>query len=92
MSKKDDNIIEAGSGHNSLNPQDLRKYCEEIEALLEQRKDLNADIKHVFETADMNGFHKKTLHYVIKVRAMDQEERREQEELRDAYLSALGLL
>ena len=40
-----DDIIEAGRGHNSLSPSDLRSFCERIEKLLEDRKDLNADIK-----------------------------------------------
>jgi uncharacterized protein (UPF0335 family) len=87
-----EDIIEAGSGHNSLSPDDLKRYCERIEALIEDRKAINADIKQVLEEADMNGFHKKTLNAVIKIRAMDPDERREQDELRDAYLSALGLL
>ena len=87
-----DNIIEAGMGHNSLSPIDLKKYCERIEALIEDRKAVNADIKQVLEEADMNGFHKKTIQQMIKYRAMDAEDRRAQFELRDAYLSALGLL
>lgn len=90
--EKDDNIIEAGEGHNSLNPADLVKYCERIEALVEDRKGINADIKQVLEEADMNGFHKKTIKEMIKYRAMDPEERQQQFDLRDAYLSALGLL
>lgn len=89
---EDDNIIEAGFGHNSLSPSDLRSYCERVEALMEQRKAINADIAQVLEEADMNGFHKKTIKEVIKIRAQDPEERRQQDEIRDAYLSALGLL
>lgn len=88
----DDNIIEAGSGHNSLSPVELRDYCERIEALMEDRKAINADIAQVLEEADMKGFHKKTIKDVIKIRAQDPEERRQQDEIRDAYLSALGLL
>ncbi len=92
LKEKDDNIIEAGMGHNSLSPKDLKEYCTRIESLIEDRKAINADIKQVLEEADMNGFHKKTLQQMIKFRAMDPDDRREQFELRDAYLAALGLL
>ena len=92
MPKQDDNIIEAGMGHNSLSPKDLRAYCERIEALIEDRKAINADIKQVLEEADHSGFDKKTIKDVIKIRAMDAEDRQQQFELRDAYLNALGLL
>ena len=95
----DDNIIEAGMGHNSLSPSALRSYCERIEKLIEEReklseerKDINADIKQVLEEADHSGFDKKTIKEMIKIRAMDAEDREEQFALRDAYLSALGLL
>lgn len=89
---KDDNIIEAGEGSNSLNPTDLRNYLEEVEKLIADRQVINEDIKAILERAEHDGFDKKMLRQIIKIRAMDQEERREQEELRDAYLSALGLL
>lgn len=91
-SEDNDNIIEAGQGHNSLSPSDLRKFCERVEKLIEDRKAINADIKQVLEEADHNGFDKKQIKEMVKVRAMDAEERDEQFALRDAYLSALGLL
>ena len=85
-------VIEAGMGHNSLSPSELVKYCERIEALIEDRKAVNADIKQVLAEADINGFDKKTIKDMVKIRAMDPEDRQEQFALRDAYLSALGLL
>lgn len=88
----DDNIVEAGMGHNSLSPGDLRKFCERVEKLVEDRKAVNADIKQVLEEAEHNGFDKKTIKEMVKIRSMDQEDREEQFALRDAYLSALGLL
>lgn len=88
----DDNIIEAGQGHNSLSHVELRNYCERIEALAAQKKELSDEIASVLEEADINGFHKKTIREVIKIRAMDPDKRREQDDLRDAYLVALGLL
>ena len=80
------------AGHNVLTPGALRSYCERIESLIEDRKAINADIRQVMEEADINGFDKKTLKEMIKIRGMDESDRQEQFELRDAYLSALGLL
>lgn len=92
MLKTDPNIEEPGQGHNSLSAKDLQKYIERVEACIEQRKDINADIKQILEEADHNGYDKKTIKDVVKIRAMDPDDRKEREELRDAYLSALGLL
>ena len=88
----DPNIVEAGMGHNSLSPTALTGFCERIEKLIEDRKDINADIKQVMTEADLEGFDKKTLKEMIKIRAMDPDDRKTQFELRDAYLEALGLL
>lgn len=89
---QDNNIIEAGQGHNSLSAKDLANLCERIEKLVEDRKAVNADIKQVLEEADHKGYDKKTIKEMIKIRAMDPEDRQEQFDLRDAYLQALGLL
>jgi uncharacterized protein (UPF0335 family) len=89
---EDDNIIEAGVGHNSLSPGALRDYCQRAEKIIEERKVLNADLAQVYAEAEIDGFDKKTVKYCVKVLAMEAEERDEQFQLRDAYLQALGLL
>lgn len=81
-----------GAGHNALSPKQLKEFCERIETLIEDRKAVNEDIKQVLEEADHEGFDKKTIKEVIKIRAMDPEERAERKELLDMYLQALGLL
>lgn len=87
-----DNIIEAGQGHNSLSPTQLKKYIERIETLIEDRKNVNEEIKQVLAEADISGYDKKTIKDMVKIRSMDAEDRQQQFELRDAYLHALGLL
>ena len=82
----------ASAGHNSLSAEKLKEFCERIENLIEDRKAVNADIKQVLEEAEHNGYSKKVLKDVIKIRAMDPEDRTEQLDLRDMYLSALGII
>lgn len=80
------------TGHNSLSPASLRNYCERIESLIESRKAINADIKQVTEEAEEEGFDKKVLKEMIKLRSMDSQDRIDLIEMRDMYLQALGLL
>ena len=79
-------------GDNSLSPDTLKNYVERIESLVEDRKSVNADIKQVLADAEMNGYDKKTIKEMVKLRALDPIDRQEQFDLRDAYLAALGLL
>ena len=81
----------AGIGHN-LSPEALEAYLKRIEQLIEDRKAVNADIRQVFEEAEMSGFDKKCMKDVLKIRNTDPDERAAFIETRDAYLSALGLL
>jgi uncharacterized protein (UPF0335 family) len=81
-----------GAGHNSLSPSQLLSYVEKIEKLVEDRKAVNEDIKTVLEDADNSGYDRKTIREVVKLRAMDPDERQERQELLDIYLRALGML
>lgn len=85
-------IEEAGQGHNSLAPEELSKIVVAIESCLEQRKSINEDIKAAMDVAHQKGFDKRTIREVIKLRSLDAEKRKEREDLRDLYLSALGLV
>lgn len=69
----------------------LRSFVERIERLEEERSALTADIREVYSEAKGAGFDIKTLRQVIRLRKMDQADRREQEELLTVYMSALGM-
>ena len=79
-------------GDNSLNGGQLRAFIERVERLSEEKKALADDIKDVFAEAKGNGFDTKIMRKAIKIRAMDREKWREEEEILDLYLAALGLL
>lgn len=69
----------------------LRQIVERIERLEEEKKALAEDIKEVYAQAKAHGFDTKILRKVISLRKMEQQDRREQEELLDLYKSALGM-
>jgi len=69
----------------------LVSLVERIERLMEERRELQEDIKEVFAEAKGNGFDTKTLRKAISIRAMDPGKRKEAEAMLDLYLSALGV-
>lgn len=84
-------IEEPGKGHNSFAKEELMKIIVEVERMLEERSNLNEDIRAAMDVAKSQGFDKRTIREMLKLRALDTEVRAEREELRDLYLSAIGL-
>ncbi len=84
-------------GHNSGNDvhrvaaDQLRSFCERIERLTEEKKTIADDIKEVKGEAKAMGYDTTTLNEMLKLRAMDKDERDEREALRDTYGRALGI-
>ena len=79
-------------GTEEVNAGHLRAFIERIERLEEEKKALADDIKDVFAEAKGNGFDTKIMRKTIKIRAMDRDKWREEEEILVLYLAALGLL
>lgn len=69
----------------------LRSFVERIERLESEKAGLAADIRDVYSEAKGTGFDTKILRQVIRLRKMEKADRREQEELLDLYLAALGM-
>ena len=72
--------------------QRLRSFLERIENLEEEKSNLAEDIKEVYAEAKGVGFDVKTMRRIIKLRKMDTEKRREQDELLELYKSAIGMV
>ena len=70
----------------------LKSFVERIERLEEERKALSNDIKEVYAEAKGTGFEVKVMRQLIRLRKMEADARREQEELLDLYKRALGML
>ena len=70
----------------------LKSFIERIERLEEEKKGISDDIKDVFAEAKGTGFDVKIMRQVIRMRKMEEADRREQEELLDVYMRALGMI
>ena len=69
----------------------LRSFVERIERLEEEKAALAADIREVYSEAKGAGFDARILRQIIRLKKMDMNDRREQEELLDLYKRALDL-
>jgi len=93
-------VSEAGIGHNSdddtadvggVAGKRLKSFLDRIERLEEEKKGLADDIKDIYMEAKGVGFDVKTMRKILKLRKMDTEKRREEEELLELYKAAIGL-
>ena len=68
----------------------LKNFIMRIERLEEDKKGIADDIKEVYGEAKGEGFDVKILRKVITLRKKDPEERAEEDELLELYMSAIG--
>ena len=73
----------------TLDHAQLRSFVERIEKLEAEKSELGADIREVYAEAKGNGFDTKIMRQVIRLRKMEEPDRREQDELLDLYRRAL---
>ena len=70
----------------------LRSFIERIERLEQEKASLMADIREVYSEAKGTGFDPKIMRKVVRLRKLEDSDRREEEMLLDTYLHALGML
>ena len=70
----------------------LKAIIERIERLEEEKKATSDDIRDVYAEAKGTGFDIKALRSIVRLRKQDTDERREQQEILDTYMHALGML
>jgi uncharacterized protein (UPF0335 family) len=88
MAEAKDSVV---AGTAEVNAGHLRAFIERIERLEEEKKALADDIKDVYGEAKGNGFDVKIMRKIVSIRKQDREKRREEEEILDLYLTALGI-
>jgi uncharacterized protein (UPF0335 family) len=76
---------------DAIAPVLLKSFVERIERLEEEKASIAGDVKEVYGEAKAQGFDTKILRKVISMRKRDAAERREEEEILDLYLKALGM-
>ena len=75
---------------NSVDAGHLRAFLERIERLEEEKRAITDDIKEVFAEAKGTGYDVKIMRKIISLRRQDRDKRKEEEEILELYLSALG--
>lgn len=90
-----------GIGHNSGDEGEdiggvagkrLKSFIERVERLEKEKSVIAEDIKEVYAEAKGVGFDVKTVRKIVRMRKMDAEKRREEEELLELYCAAIGLI
>lgn len=71
--------------------QRLTSFIERIERLEQEKASLKEDIKEVYAELKGVGFHAPTIRAIVRLRKIDENKRREMEELLDLYSSAIGM-
>jgi len=69
----------------------LRLLIERVERLEEEKKGIADDIRDVYGEAKAVGYDVKIIRQVVRLRAMNPDDRREMELVLDTYKAALGL-
>jgi len=69
----------------------LKAFVERIERLEDEKKATSGDIRDVYAEAKGTGFDTKALRTIVRLRKLNTDERREQQEVLDTYLHALGM-
>jgi uncharacterized protein (UPF0335 family) len=78
-------------GSGAITPAKLKSFIERIERLEGEKAELAEDIREVYAEAKGEGFDTKIMRAVIRLRKLEVQERREQDELIDTYRKALGM-
>ncbi len=81
-------------GHNSagVDASHLTAFLERVETVNEEIKAGQEARKEIFAEAKSSGFDLPTMRAIIKLRAMDPDERHAAEDMLDLYKSATGLI
>ncbi len=70
----------------------LKAFIERIERLEEEKKAIAEDVKEVYGEAKATGFEPKIIRKIISTRKIDLQKRREENELLELYMAAIGMM
>jgi uncharacterized protein (UPF0335 family) len=69
----------------------LKSFIARIEKLEEEKKAMAEDIRDVYSESKALGFEPKILRKIVSLRKTNLEKRREEQELLELYMSAIGM-
>lgn len=82
---------EIGDNSGSIDSDDLRAFVERIEAVNGEIKTLTEDRKSIYAETKEASLSPKIIRRLVKLRAIDQAKRREEEYALQLYCTALGI-
>ena len=82
-------MADASSGE--VSSERLRSFILRIEKLEESKASVLEDIKDVYGEAKSTGFDIKIIRKIVRLRKIEVEKRREEDELLELYKSAIGM-
>ena len=88
---KEDDQDETTGANGNVSGARLKSFIERIERLEEEKKALAEDVRDVYGEAKATGFDPKIMRKIVSLRKTNLEKRREEQELLDLYMSALGM-
>jgi len=81
----------AGDNSGAVNAGELKALVERFERVQEEIDERKEDQKEIKAEAKAKGYDMKAFAEMIKLRKLDEDERKEREALRDLYGHALGI-
>ena len=69
----------------------LKSFIKRIEKLEEDKAAVAEDLKEVYAEAKGTGFDTKIIRKIVRLRKIELEKRREEDELLDLYKNAIGM-
>lgn len=71
--------------------QRLKSFIERVERLEEEKSAIAEDVRDVYGEAKASGFDPKIMRKIVSLRKTNLEKRREEQELLELYMSAIGM-
>ncbi|MBQ7567933.1 DUF2312 domain-containing protein [bacterium] len=78
--------------HQASEAEKLNELIERIEEIEQQKSEISATLKEVYDEAKCEGFDVKILKQVVRMRKMEQREIEEEQSVLNLYLQALGMI
>ncbi len=86
-----ENIKKQGDNVTDISGNRLKSFIERVERLEGEKKAIAEDIRDVYSEAKGTGFDPKIMRKIVSLRKMNLEKRREELELLELYMSAIGM-
>lgn len=76
---------------NGVSGARLKSFIERVERLEEEKSAIAEDVRDVYGEAKATGFDPKVMRKIVSLRKTNLEKRREQQELLELYMAAIGM-